>query len=388
MSTSFARIGDAGSLWSSSVPIEVGNGEMLIENGGAVMAGGGESVIGRESGDFAEVIVTGQGSLFECNLLNIGLDGSGVLRVLEGATAESDDGFIGRPGSNGEVEVSGVGSSWNTGVIMLDGDMFVVGGGSVNSTSSEIDLGDAVIDGSASSWTVEGDLTIQPGGSDLIIDGGELTVTEDLESSGIFADIFVTSGGTLSVGSTFTNGSLLAVSGNGTQISGLLVNNGVINMGFGSATINGEIVNNGNSGIDGLLSVNGVYRGSQAFRGDGATLLNGEYHVGDELAQVATHQWIDDDGEHDLGLAMNSHTMIEIASLSSFDRVIVDGELGLAGSLNVEMIGGFVPQHGSQYVIFSTNSRLGTFAGLAGKFGCRKFWRNRFKDYLSSRRRK
>ena len=94
---------------------------------------------------------------------------------------------------------------------------------------------------------------------------------DNLISFGLFADVFIRSGGTVSVGGSFTNGSFLEFRGNGCTIEGELINNGTIELPFGSAFVEDDFTNDGNSDINGIITVNGSFQGSKAFRGEGGT---------------------------------------------------------------------------------------------------------------------
>lgn len=57
---------------------------------------------------------------------------------------------------------------------------------------------------------------------------------------------------------------------------------------------------------------------------------------------------------------------IEIASLSSFDRLIVLGQALLDGNLNISLLGGYVPNVGDIFEFMQFSSLVGDFSHFSG----------------------
>ncbi|MCB1774975.1 MAG: hypothetical protein KDI88_15270 [Gammaproteobacteria bacterium] len=204
---------------------------------------------------------------------------------------------------------------------------------------------DVVLGGSA-------DIELQGPGQDVTINslwigGGAGAVELVLGSGAILASdgITIAAGGTLTggghVGANVTNQGLLRVlSGTTLQVGGDLQNSGMVELGAGSElridgafSGHGEVVGaNGAVVLEGGLSADGV----------GGLLV-----VGGNLA-----------------LAANADSTIEIGGTvrgSGFDAYDVGGTLQLDGVLNVELLGGFVPQPGDSFLLWQANTIEGSF---------------------------
>ena len=114
-----ATVTGPGSQWSNSEQLRVGyfgNGTLNVEAGGEV-SNVNWGYVGFKPGSTGEVLVTGSGSHW--NNLNpsgliVGYQGDGTLNVLAGGLVSNHYGFIGHAsGSTGEVTVTGPGSRWN-----------------------------------------------------------------------------------------------------------------------------------------------------------------------------------------------------------------------------------------------------------------------------------
>src|SRR5262249_25877454 len=64
-------------------------------------------------------------------------------------------------------------------------------------------------------------------------------------------------------------------------------------------------------------------------------------------------------------LALNSGALqIELSSLASFDKLLVDGTATLGGNLNVSTLGGYTPANGSTWRIITAGSLTGDFSSI------------------------
>jgi T5SS/PEP-CTERM-associated repeat protein len=114
-----ATVTGPGSQWSNSEKLHVGyfgTGTLNVEAGGEV-SNVNWGYVGFKPGSTGEVLVTGSGSHWNnLNLsgLIVGYQGDGTLNVLAGGLVSNHYGFIGHAsGSTGEVTVTGPGSRWN-----------------------------------------------------------------------------------------------------------------------------------------------------------------------------------------------------------------------------------------------------------------------------------
>lgn len=191
--------GDA--YWASggngSTDVFLGN----MDNGSASLTiNGGSDLdsykahIGLNTGGSADATVTGFSSTWDNSAeVVVGFHGSGSLEILNGAkVTNSDAGYVGyQSGSVGTVTVDGSGSSWNNmgGVVGIgvtgSGILHVLDGASVSGGNgfvggSEFGSGSVTVDGSGSTWTNSGSLTV--GGSGVgvltVSDGGSVTNAE------------------------------------------------------------------------------------------------------------------------------------------------------------------------------------------------------------------
>jgi hypothetical protein len=99
-----------------------------------------------------------------------------------------------------------------------------------------------------------------------------------------------------------------------------------------------------------------------SFTNYGGTLAPGD-SIGDTQSNAAP---VNIGETHVVGdLSLNSGSLqIELASLASFDKLLVDGAATLGGSLNVSTLGGFVPTNGSSWQIIAAGSISGQFSSI------------------------
>lgn len=166
-----------------------GTGVFTIAGGG-VVASRGTTVIGDlESSDSSALTINGAGSLLETEgTLVVGNLGAATMSVGTAATVDSGTVVIGRH-SAGIVAITGGGTKWMTGGLLIGGDasdpignagsgrLTVETGGTVESVSGRLGIvagatGHVTVDGSGSVWTAGG------GGLGVGVDGaGELAIT-------------------------------------------------------------------------------------------------------------------------------------------------------------------------------------------------------------------
>ncbi|UXN63233.1 autotransporter domain-containing protein [Phyllobacterium sp. A18/5-2] len=277
-----AGVGVKPNPWNAGYVLYVGasqQGALSISNGGIVFLGTDNptgsfkhSRIGVFSGSVGDVIVTGEGSTFNFgNLLVVGESGTGSLTIENGARVVNDgiaiDGSVPRsaiglsPGGIGVVRVAGTDSFWAPGERLLvgqggTGTLGIAAGGTVQS-SVAVAIG----------RLAGGDGTVTVQGTDALLDTGQ--------------NLFVGLGGTGSMtvangGSVRSAGITEIGGGEGLASQSILPGAGtgtVVVTGSGSILAAGDVLNVGSRG-NGTLTV-----------GEGAVVSSGS--IGIALQQAA-----------------------------------------------------------------------------------------------------
>lgn len=179
-STGVATVTGMGSQWNNSSNLEVGNlghGTLNVEDGGSVSNRIG--LIGANSGSAGVATVTGNSSWVNTHGLFVGNNGQGSLTISDGGRVEvhSLDSKVGaNAGSEGEVSLTGINSSWFSSGDLYVGDLgrgsMVVGGGA-RATSSNVWIGNSwgssgnvTVSGVSSEWTMLGHLNVGAAGGE------------------------------------------------------------------------------------------------------------------------------------------------------------------------------------------------------------------------------
>ena len=261
-STGTVTVDGSGSMWTSSSDLLVGNcgsGTLSITGGGQVA--NMQSWIGRRSGSIGSVTVDGAGSAW-ANAFNlyVGGDGTGALSITSGGLVSNSDGYVGSTsGSSGSVTVSGSGSTWsNTGNLNVGGSNFGAGG-----------MGSVAVSGNGL-LRVSGTLNVWGTGQVSVADGGQVASTDVYIGNTPAMPALVTvtgansqwtSSGSLYVG--YVGDGTMAISDGG-QVSSANANVGYGSGSMGAVTISGMgstwstmglFVAGNNSGASGTGSV-------------------------------------------------------------------------------------------------------------------------------------
>ncbi len=194
----------AGSTWTNSGSLCVGlygNGTLDITDG-ATVTHSGNSVIGDASGSTGEVTVDGTDSTWtNSGSLYVGLCGSGVLKITDGASVSNSYGYLAEmSGSTGVATVDGTDSTWtNSGNLLVGcqgtGTLNITSGAAVSNSIGRIgnqsrSTGEVTVDGTGSTWTNSDDLSVGFWGS------GTLNITNSAAVSDIYGYIGDQSGST------------------------------------------------------------------------------------------------------------------------------------------------------------------------------------------------
>jgi len=158
---SLVEVFDTGSAWNISSDLAIWGGQLNVAYGGMV-----SDTTGLLDGRYGtgSVNVSDSGSWLNSSELTVAGGYEGRLRVTNGGVVSSSDGYIGRgSGSNGEVTVTGKGSTWkNTSSLTVansgSGTLFIENAGTVTSSAGYIgretgSYGTVTVDGKDSSWT-------------------------------------------------------------------------------------------------------------------------------------------------------------------------------------------------------------------------------------------
>jgi T5SS/PEP-CTERM-associated repeat protein len=211
-STGTVAVDGSGSTWthiSQFVVADNGAGTLAITNDGKVVIDDfGSGLIGALSDSTGSVTVDGAGSTLAGGMLEVGSQGAGTLKIANGAIVSSFFAFIGNaPGSTGVVTVDGAGSTWNISTGELDvgiygsGTMRIANAGVVISEFGYIGSGAATIDGPGSRWNITDELYVDPTSSLVITNGGKVTAaTLTIDSASALLAMTVGDGSNLDLG--------------------------------------------------------------------------------------------------------------------------------------------------------------------------------------------
>jgi T5SS/PEP-CTERM-associated repeat protein/autotransporter-associated beta strand protein len=188
-SSGMATVSGAGSTWTSTGTLIVGGsgtGTLLITNGGAVSSVSSNygGTIGYSLGSSGMVTVTGSGSIWTNDGLDVGFEGAATLLISNGGTVsdvnyDNDDynSYIG--GSAGIVTVTGNGSKWiGSAGLYVRGTLLISNGGAVSSGFGTIS-GTVTVTGSGSIWTNAGLFVGNEGAGTLLISNGGTVVSDN-----------------------------------------------------------------------------------------------------------------------------------------------------------------------------------------------------------------
>ncbi len=214
------------SKWTGSHLLEVGGagaGRLLVSGGG--LASDNNGYVGVDAGGNGNVTVTGAGSVWKSGAdVYIGASGTGTLLVSDGGLVFDNNGSVGgNAGSSGIVSVTGSGSKWTNGrYLFVGGDgagtLLISSGGIVSTGTSDYDStvnigagagsqGNVTVTGPGSTWTDNGELFVGDSGTGtLLISSGGGVSTEDA-----YLGEYIGSSGMVTVtgpGSTWSHGLL------------------------------------------------------------------------------------------------------------------------------------------------------------------------------------
>jgi hypothetical protein len=186
---------------------------------------------------------------------------------------------------------------------------------------------------------------------------------------GASSSIVYTSGAIDALASTFADnqaaGTFEILNGRSFTTAGALSNEGVIDVGAGSTlTIHGTFNNTGSLDINGTLVAQVIAIGAgQSLSGsgtiDGNVTVHGETDPGNSPGILTV------DGDYTQASGSFLNIQLGGTGLGQFDQLNVNGNLSLAGTLDVSLWNGFVPGNGDTFDILNwTGTRTGSFDAI------------------------
>ena len=355
-SSGTVTVDGTGSKWTQTTDLRLGSqaningtsapGTMHITAGGQV-ATGGEADVGSEGDGTATI--DGGGSKWTISGQTF-VNGTGSVAITGGGQMVTGDTFV-----DGPVNVQGTASTWNSTDLLSIGNRSTLNGmGQVNfsvavggtANSRLAFLGDrghahVTIDGSGSTWNTSEQLYV-----------GFDDIGDFLLSNGAHATT-----GETQIGVSHTSQGTVAIS----DANSRWTNTGDVAVGvagIGKLTVS----NGGVAEVDGLLSV-----GSQGtVEGNSHVAANvrngGTIAPGLSSSPIATDALATLHLDGDLTQTSAGALDIQLASLSSFDKLAIAGHATLGGTLKASLFGGFSAAIGSSFqILTATNGISGTF---------------------------
>ena len=352
-----------------------GTGTLTIANGGRVINNTAFTAnIGNGAGSQGTVTVTGAGSTWSNSSgVNIGNGGRGTLTIADGGTVTDGAGAIGgAPGSQGVVTVTGAGSTWtNTATLQVggtaNGTLTIAAGGTVTSVGGAIGIGGAgfgsqgtvLVTGQGSSWTDSAGITVGgfTGGN------GALTVADGgtVRTGTIFLALGNGSTGTVNIGAAAGSP---AVAPGTLDTPAVVFQDGTATLNFNHTSTNYVFAPaiSGNGAVNVLagttiLTANNTYTGATTING-GALIVNGSI-ASSSLTTVNS-------GAALLGSGTVGSTVVNAGGF------LVPGPVGTPGTMTVT--GNLAFQSGAFYVVqvnptTASNTNVSGTASLAGHRG-------------------
>lgn len=410
-SGSYGSIAIGPGTWTNSQTLFVGLGgdaDFFVDTGAQVTAG--RITIGDQTTSSGIVSVEDEGTLLRSvQQLVVGGSGDGELYIYDGAIVRSSGAAIARdPDSTGLVSV--VGGTWeNTGNVDIGGgnasggvgDLVIDYDSTVTTTGRtrvwengllSIRGGTLVTGSLENSGGIEflvgvlhltaSDLTI---GDDGVL-GAVLALTPDMhtivdQNTTIDANASVSAiQGTFSSGTMTNNGHLSVIEG-GVQLTGASTNsatgrismvrstlatgvgiaNRLVNQGkldLLDAIVNGDLHNAAGTTIThgGAVAFNGRVTGDGNFSGGGHVTFNGRFEPG-EAATALTFGG-------DVSFSATNTLLMQIGGVTAgaqFDQITIVGSAAFAGTLDVALLGGFIPASGQSFSLIEYGAHSGEF---------------------------
>ncbi len=401
-STGTAFVDGAGSNWTNRGTLYVGNlssGSLTISNGGQVTDNA--SVIAASPGATGGVTVTGVGAKWtQASTLRLGSNsssnnvvGTGSLHILAGGqVTTTGDANVGSVGS-GTVRLEGSDSKWTIGgaLNVTASSRVDILAPAIATSNSAVDRGTVSVDGANAIWNVGDTLSVTTGavlGSATpaavdVGDGAHVTSRVAYVGTGSGSGQAFVDG----AGSTWTTADqiYIGVSGGGQfnvtgggQVNSRTVQLGVLPNDVGTVTVDASTWTNSaefDVGVGGMATLTVVSGGTLSSadtlsvgpRGtvQGNGQISANLRNGGTLAPGASSSPNNVGTLHLSGgytqTAAGALTM-QLASATSFDKLVITGSATLGGALNVSLVGGFTPAVGQSFDL------LNAMGGITGQY--------------------
>jgi fibronectin-binding autotransporter adhesin len=297
-STQFTYTGGDISVGSS------GNGALTIQNAAFLDLTGVDTTLGSEVDGDGILTVTDPDTMLNTSGLTVGGQGNGQLFVQNGGALSSGDSTIGdMEGSTGTATVTDAGSTWTASNLTVGGGgagtLLIENGGVVTVNGTELDIGDEstgdgtiVLSGAGSQLNFTGNLEVGENGFGLLAVQGGASFTGKTINIGDMMDGF----GAMTIDGTGTTVEVQSAFNIGEQGSGLLkLTNSAALTADGNATI-GDMPNSfGTASINslstwnvgGTLTVGGQSAGTLGVAGGGTVSANA-MTIGDQSTGAGT----------------------------------------------------------------------------------------------------
>ena len=208
---------------------------------------------------------------------------------------------------------------------------------------------------------VTGPVSIAAGGELVVMHNESLSITgTPRPNSGrisVFGDLTFEKNLHNTAGSSITViGGSLTVPGNGIA-DNVGLNQGALQL--SNATVNGDVHTDGPISVTEAATFTGLVSGAADFGGAGEVEFAGGYSPGNSPAAIRF--------QGDLRLASSNVLTMELGGLAAgteFDQLNVTGTVFIGGELHVELIDGFTPSDGHQFVLMNYGATEGTFDNL------------------------
>lgn len=410
-SGSYGAVTMAAANWTNSQSLLVGLGgdaDLILETGATLNAG--RITIGDQATSSGIVSVTDQNTLFRsAQQLVVGAAGDGELYIYDGAVVQSTGAAIARDvdstgvvslsgGSwvnNGNLDIGGGNASggigdliidygstvttagrtriWDNGLLSIRGGTLVTGSlesfggieylvGVLHLTASDLTIGDTGVLGAVLALTpdmhtiVDQHTTIDANGSIAAIEG-------------IFSSGTVTNNGRLTVvegalqfegqSTNSPTGRISVVDGTlalGIGAANRLTNEGKLDL--LDAVVNGDLHNATGTTIThgGAVAFNGRVTGEGQFSGGGHVTFGGGFEPGAAATALSFGG--------DVSFAPANSLLMQIAGPTAgaqYDRIAIVGSAALAGTLDVQLVGDFIPTAGQSFALLEYGAHSGQF---------------------------
>ncbi len=380
-STGTYTLSDAGSL-SLSGDENIGySGSGAFTQTGGTNAVSGDLYLGNNSGARGSYNLSA--GLLDPADEYVGYSGTASITQSGGTNTVTGDLYLGLVSTgNGTYNLSdsGSGSSFSVGgseYIGFDGSGAFTQSGGTHTVSGDLNLG--YNSGASGTYSLSGTGSLSVAGSEYIGYAGTGAFTQGGGSNSVTTDLilgYTDGSGNNGSGSYNLSGGSLAVSGNETIGS---VGSGSFTQTGGTNTVTGALNLAASSGASGSYSLSGgsLAAGTVNLNAGGSFTMTGGTLTATTFNGNLTNGGTVKSGDAPGTMTVNgnytqtaSGTLVEqIASASSYSKLVVTGSASLNGALNIQLLGGFLPTYGQSFTgILTASGVSGQFSSIINKY--------------------